>query len=105
MFRLINVGKAEDLDYVLANLEQLVVKEAQGSGGYGMLIGPQASNSQIESFRDKIHCGAAFVYCAADTGFIGLPDFDRFWCGRASYRFAAFCAQFTLSNRNCYRVA
>jgi len=32
----------QDLAYVLENLEQLVVKEAQGSGGYGMLIGPQA---------------------------------------------------------------
>jgi len=30
--------EAEQLDYVLCNLEKLVVKEAQGSGGYGMLI-------------------------------------------------------------------
>lgn len=30
----------KQLDYVLANLDKLVVKETQGSGGYGMLIGP-----------------------------------------------------------------
>jgi uncharacterized circularly permuted ATP-grasp superfamily protein len=46
--------KAQDLDYVLSHLAQLVVKETQGSGGYGMLIGPQASASQIAAFREKI---------------------------------------------------
>ncbi|TXJ10628.1 MAG: circularly permuted type 2 ATP-grasp protein [Acinetobacter sp.] len=46
--------KAEDLDYVLNNIEKLVVKEAQGSGGYGMLIGPQATQEQIEDFRQKL---------------------------------------------------
>ena len=46
--------EAESLDYVLANLEKLVVKEAQGSGGYGMLIGPQSSDAQIEQFRKKL---------------------------------------------------
>ncbi|NWK73684.1 circularly permuted type 2 ATP-grasp protein [Acinetobacter sp. SwsAc6] len=46
--------EAADLDYVLSHLEQLVVKEAQGSGGYGMLIGPQASEQQIHEFRKKI---------------------------------------------------
>lgn len=44
----------DDLDYVLENLESLVVKEAQGSGGYGMLIGPQATEQQVESFREKL---------------------------------------------------
>ena len=43
-----------DLDYVLAHLPSLVVKEAQGSGGYGMLIGPKASTQEIESFRKKL---------------------------------------------------
>lgn len=46
--------EAQDLEYVLDHLGQLVVKEAQGSGGYGMLIGPQASAQQIEAFREKI---------------------------------------------------
>jgi uncharacterized circularly permuted ATP-grasp superfamily protein len=32
--------KAEDLSYVLAHLDEMVVKEVHGAGGYGMLVGP-----------------------------------------------------------------
>ena len=39
------------LQYTLDNLEQLVVKLVDGSGGYGMLVGPTASKSEVESFR------------------------------------------------------
>lgn len=46
--------RPEDLAYVLDHLPELVVKEAQGSGGYGMLIGPTASRAEIEAFRDKL---------------------------------------------------
>jgi uncharacterized circularly permuted ATP-grasp superfamily protein len=41
----------EDLDYVLANLKDLVVKEAHGAGGYGMLVGPAATKQEVEDFR------------------------------------------------------
>ena len=40
--------------YVLANLEKLVVKPANESGGYGMLIGPRASKAELDKFRDLI---------------------------------------------------
>ncbi|MBP5095817.1 circularly permuted type 2 ATP-grasp protein [Pseudomonas protegens] len=43
-----------ELSHVLANLAQLVVKETQGSGGYGMLVGPAATAAQIEEFRVRI---------------------------------------------------
>ncbi|WP_047336109.1 circularly permuted type 2 ATP-grasp protein [Pseudomonas protegens] len=43
-----------ELSHVLANLAQLVVKETQGSGGYGMLVGPAATAAQIEEFRARI---------------------------------------------------
>ncbi len=39
------------LKYVLDNLEKLVVKLVDGSGGYGMLVGPMASRAQVEEFR------------------------------------------------------
>ncbi len=39
------------LKYVLDHLDELVVKLVDGSGGYGMLVGPTASNSEIEAFR------------------------------------------------------
>jgi uncharacterized circularly permuted ATP-grasp superfamily protein len=44
----------EHLSYVLDNIEQLVVKEVHGSGGYGMLIGPAADKASIEAFRAKL---------------------------------------------------
>jgi uncharacterized circularly permuted ATP-grasp superfamily protein len=46
--------RAEDRAYVLAHLEDLVVKEVHGAGGYGMLIGPAASRTQLEEFRARI---------------------------------------------------
>jgi len=44
----------EDLKYILENLEKLVVKAANESGGYGMLMGPKASKAEIEDFRKRI---------------------------------------------------
>src|SRR5690606_40208692 len=46
--------KPEELSHVLANLSELVVKETQGSGGYGMLVGPSASKAEIEAFRERL---------------------------------------------------
>ncbi|HEX4857434.1 MAG TPA: circularly permuted type 2 ATP-grasp protein [Usitatibacteraceae bacterium] len=48
------LGRKEDLDYVLAHLDELVVKEAQGSGGYGMLVGPTASREERERYRQRV---------------------------------------------------
>jgi uncharacterized circularly permuted ATP-grasp superfamily protein len=47
---------SEDSDkkYILENLGKLVVKAANESGGYGMLMGPKAAKSEIEAFRKKI---------------------------------------------------
>ncbi|WP_237153605.1 circularly permuted type 2 ATP-grasp protein [Oryzibacter oryziterrae] len=42
------------LKYVLEHLGELVVKEVQGSGGYGMLVGPKSTKEQIDAFRDKL---------------------------------------------------
>jgi uncharacterized circularly permuted ATP-grasp superfamily protein len=43
-----------DRQHVLCNLEKLVVKAANESGGYGMLVGPHASAAEREAFADKI---------------------------------------------------
>jgi uncharacterized circularly permuted ATP-grasp superfamily protein len=43
-----------DRKYILENLEKLVVKAANESGGYGMMIGPHASKEEIERFRAAI---------------------------------------------------
>lgn len=44
----------DDRNYVLDHLEELVVKEVQGSGGYGMLVGPTASKAQLAEFEGRI---------------------------------------------------
>ena len=41
-------------EYVLANLDKLVVKAAAGSGGYGMLVGPHATDAQRQEFAQLI---------------------------------------------------
>jgi uncharacterized circularly permuted ATP-grasp superfamily protein len=46
--------KPDELSHVLAHLPELVVKETQGSGGYGMLVGPASSAAEIEDFRQRI---------------------------------------------------
>ena len=43
--------EASALRYTLDNLDALVVKLVDGSGGYGMLVGPTASRNEIETFR------------------------------------------------------
>ena len=47
-------SEEDALSYVLENLEDLVVKEVHGSGGYGMLVGPAASKKEIAAFRAKL---------------------------------------------------
>jgi uncharacterized circularly permuted ATP-grasp superfamily protein len=44
----------DHLRYVLDNLNDLVVKEVHGSGGYGMLIGPQSDKQTIAAFHAKL---------------------------------------------------
>ena len=46
--------KPDELEYVLENLDKLVVKETQGSGGYGMLIGPTSTEQEIEDYRVRL---------------------------------------------------
>ncbi len=40
--------------HVLNNLENLVVKEVQGSGGYGMLIGPASTAEEREAYKARV---------------------------------------------------
>lgn len=44
----------DDKRYILENLSSLVVKSANESGGYGMLIGPTASKQELAEFSLKI---------------------------------------------------
>jgi uncharacterized circularly permuted ATP-grasp superfamily protein len=44
----------DDLAYILEHLSELVVKAANESGGYGMLIGTQATKAECDTFRRKV---------------------------------------------------
>lgn len=46
--------REKDMAYILDHLDELVVKEALGAGGYGMLVGPAASKDEIAAFREKL---------------------------------------------------
>jgi uncharacterized circularly permuted ATP-grasp superfamily protein len=66
------LSKPKDLAYVLEHLAELVVKEVHGSGGYGMLVGPTSSASEIAKFRDKILAGP--------EGYIAQPTLSLSTC-------------------------
>ena len=55
----------KDLSYVLDQIEQLVVKPANESGGYGILIGPHASKAQCDEFRR--------IVAADPRNYVGQP--------------------------------
>lgn len=44
----------KELDYILSHLDKLVVKATNESGGYGMLMGPQASRRERAEFADQV---------------------------------------------------
>ena len=46
--------KPEDLQYICAHAGELVIKAANASGGYGMLIGPQAAKSEVADFVESV---------------------------------------------------
>jgi len=63
---------AKDLKYVLDHLDELVVKEVHGAGGYGMLIGPAATKAEIEDFRNAL--------VANPGGYIAQPTLSLSTC-------------------------
>ncbi len=66
----------DDLGHVLDHLDELVVKEVHGSGGYGMLIGPASTKAQIEAFRAKL--------IQDPEGFIAQPTLALSTCPTAT---------------------
>ena len=55
----------DDLTYILEHLDELVVKSVNESGGYGMLIGPHAPQSDRDDYRRRL--------LADPRGFIAQP--------------------------------
>ena len=68
--------KKTDLQYVLEHLEELVVKEVHGSGGYGMLVGPASSAAQCEEFRVRIRAAPEKYIAQPTLALSTCPTFD-----------------------------
>ncbi len=64
--------EADGLKYTLEHIDELVVKEVNGSGGYGMLVGPHATAVQREQFAAKIK--------ADPTNYIAQPTLALSTC-------------------------
>src|SRR5688572_23483770 len=68
---------AKDLVHVMENLPELVVKEVQGSGGYGMLVGPCASPKEIAAFRKRIKANPANYIAQPTLSLSTCPTFVK----------------------------
>jgi uncharacterized circularly permuted ATP-grasp superfamily protein len=62
----------DDLNYTLAKMKDLVVKEVHGAGGYGMRVGPAATKQEIEDFRKAVE--------ANPSGYIAQPTLSLSSC-------------------------
>lgn len=70
-------SEPDDLAYVLDNLEDIVVKEVHGSGGYGMLIGPTATKKDIALFRKKLEARPANYIAQPTLSLSTVPIFTK----------------------------
>jgi len=56
-------------------LPELVVKEVQGSGGYGMLVGPAATKAELEAYRARIIANPAEFIAQPTLALSTCPTF------------------------------
>lgn len=48
------LGRPDELDYVTKNIRDMVIKKTDGSGGYGMLMGHEATDDEIKDYLDNV---------------------------------------------------
>ena len=66
-------GVPDHLTYVLEHLDELVVKEVHGSGGYGMLVGPAASKRELAAFSRKLQANPSNYVAQPTLAFSTVP--------------------------------
>ncbi len=59
--------------YVLEHIDELVVKEANEAGGYGMLIGPHSTKSEQEEFKKRIEANPRTYIAQPTVSFSRVP--------------------------------
>ena len=59
------------------HLDELVIKEVHGSGGYGMLVGPTASKKEIKTFAAKLKAKPGNYIAQPTLSLSTVPIFTR----------------------------
>jgi uncharacterized circularly permuted ATP-grasp superfamily protein len=72
----LDLARPEDRAEALAHLDELVVKEVHGSGGYGMLVGPAASRAERDEFRARILAAPEHYIAQPTLALSTSPTFD-----------------------------
>ena len=65
-----------ELDYIRAHARELVIKPANASGGYGVLIGEQASNAELEDTLAQVEAEPRNWIAQPLLQFSTIPTFD-----------------------------
>ncbi|MEM6676882.1 MAG: circularly permuted type 2 ATP-grasp protein [Pseudomonadota bacterium] len=84
-------GDSDALAHVLDRLEELVVKEVHGSGGYGMLIGPKATAEQRAVFAKKLRDDPANFIAQPTLDLSATPTLAPAGIGARHVDFRPFC--------------
>ncbi|MDN3670509.1 circularly permuted type 2 ATP-grasp protein [Echinicola jeungdonensis] len=72
--------KEEDRKYVLEHIDQLVVKETNAAGGYGMLIGPKSSKEDHQKFKKLIEKNPNNYIAQPTLSLSTVPTFTENGC-------------------------
>ena len=70
-------SEPDALAYVLDHLDEVVVKEVHGSGGYGMLIGPTSSKKELAAFRKKLNANPGNYIAQPTLSLSTVPIFAK----------------------------
>ena len=69
-------SQPKDLAHIIEHLGDLVMKPANGSGGYGIVIGPQSTAAEIEEARDRIRRNPTGYIAQPLQEFSTIPTFN-----------------------------
>jgi len=68
--------REDDLEYMLDNLHELVLKPTDGSGGYGIIVGPQASKETLDAARIRVREEPRHWIAQPTLEFSTIPSFN-----------------------------
>lgn len=90
----------EDREYVLANLEKLVIKDVAEAGGYGVVFGRDMDEATLRDWRERIVSESRRFIVQEVIDFIDLPVLD----GEATVMRKADLRAFVLSGADSVKV-